>query len=142
MVGDYDDACDIAQTTFIKAYENLNNYNTKKKFFSWIYRIMVNESINFMKQDKHRTNLDVSFASRIKNPEEIIISNELNEKVKTEISLLGIDHKVIIILRHFIDLSYQDIGYILDIPDKTVKSRLYTARKKLCGILKQQGVNP
>jgi RNA polymerase sigma-70 factor (ECF subfamily) len=72
-------------------------------------------------------------------PDLQLIKDETEEKVQTAIGHLKIDHRVIIVLKHFADLSYREISYILEIPEKTVKSRLFTARRQLGGILVKKG---
>jgi RNA polymerase sigma factor (sigma-70 family) len=68
MVNDYEDARDLTQTTFLKAFQNLHTYDPKHKFFSWIYRILVNESLNLIKRRKPREELDVGLVSLDRTP--------------------------------------------------------------------------
>ena len=142
MVNDYDDASDITQLAFIKAFENLDRFNPEKKFFSWVYKIMVNESLNFIKRQRNFSELPPSMPDMNKNPDELYHNRILGDKIDNAVYQLDIDHKVIIVLRHFGDLSYNEISFILDLPEKTVKSRLFSARKRLCDILQKKGVQP
>lgn len=141
MVKDYDSAADITQNAFIKAYETLDRFDKNKKFFSWMYKIMLNEALNYIKNKKKFSEVPATIEDPQKKPDEIFQEKRLNLKVENAVNQLDIEHKIIIILRHFIDLSYIDISFILDIPEKTVKSRLYTARKKLCMIFQNSGVS-
>lgn len=141
MVNDYDDAQDITQAVFIKAFENLKNYKPEFRFYSWIYRIMINETLNWKKKNQTYSELDQNIVSSSKNPEEQFLSNRLSEKVQDAVANLMIDHRVIIVLKHFVALPYSDISYILDIPEKTVKSRLFSARQKLSVILSSSELN-
>jgi RNA polymerase sigma-70 factor (ECF subfamily) len=140
MVNDYDDAQDITQSVFVKAFEKLDAFNPKYKFFSWIYKMTVNESVNFLNQRKRFSELDRETVSSEKTPEEHYLNDELSAKIQDAIMDLQTDYRVAIVLRHFADLSYREIGYILDLAEKTVKSRLFTARRLLYDILKKRGV--
>lgn len=140
MVNDYDDAQDITQSVFVKAFGKLDGFNPKYKFFNWIYRMTINESINSLKERKHFVELDQAMVSSEKTPEEHYSNDELSEKIQDAIMDLQIDHRVPIVLRHFADLSYKELGYILELPEKTVKSRLFTARRLLHDILIKRGV--
>jgi RNA polymerase sigma-70 factor (ECF subfamily) len=141
LVKDYQDAQDLAQTVFIKAYEKLDRFDARHKFFSWIYRLAVNESLNFIKRRRRFEKLDESAGyaavepASDKNDEE----SEMSRNVQNALMDLEIDHRAVIVLKHFENLSYQEIGYILDLPEKTVKSRLFTARQTLKEILIQKG---
>lgn len=140
MVNDYNDAQDIAQTVFVKAYEKLDTFNPSYKFFSWIYRMVVNESINWQKKKKYHKELDHKIVSIGKTPDKILDDKELSESLRSAIVELQIDYRVVIVLRHFEDLTYREMGDLLKIPEKTIKSRLFTARKLLCDILIKQGI--
>lgn len=140
MVNDYEDAQDITQSVFVKAFENLNTFNPKFKFFSWIYRMALNESINFLKQRKHHEALQPAILSREKTPEEHYEDIEMCERIQDALMYLPIDYRAAIILKHFEDFSYKEMSVILDLPEKTVKSRLFTARQQLKDILLKQGI--
>lgn len=136
MINNYDDAEDITQSVFIKVYEKLNIFNPKFKFFSWLYRMAVNESLNYLNQKKRTEILNAdSIVSKEKTPEEIYTELELSEKIQDALMELDPDHRILIVLRHFQDCSYKEMSYILDIPEKTVKSRLFTARQLLKTVL-------
>ena len=140
VLSNTDDAADVTQATFVKAYEKLNSYDSRYKFFSWLYRIAVNTSLNFLEQKKRSDLLgdeDVSEGNRL---EEELHAAERVEKLEDAILKLAVEYRVVVVLRHFHDLSYEDMGIILDIPEKTVKSRLFTARQKLKGILTASGL--
>lgn len=140
MVGSYDDAQDIAQTVFVKTYENLAACDPPSKFFSWIYRAVINESINWMQRRSRQVGLTDIMISPEKTPEEEYHMRELTEHVNTAIGELMIDHRVVLVLRHFADLSYRELSYVLEIPEKTVKSRLFAARQRLGAILQKRGM--
>ncbi|NIS25637.1 sigma-70 family RNA polymerase sigma factor [candidate division KSB1 bacterium] len=140
MVDDYDDAQDIAQLVFVKAFEKLNKFNPKYKFFSWIYRMVINESINFLSQRKQHEDLNVNLVAKERTPDQQFENLELSAKIQTALMALNIEYRAVVILKHFEGFSYKEIGYILDTPEKTVKSRLFTARQQLREVLVKQGV--
>jgi RNA polymerase sigma-70 factor (ECF subfamily) len=131
MTGQSDDAEDITQTVFIKIYDKLEIYNPKYQFYSWLYRIAVNESLNFLKAKRKYREVDSDMLSSEKNPEERCMDNELGLRVQAAIMELEPRYRILILLNHFRYCSYKEIAQTLDIPEKTVKSRLYTARQLL-----------
>ncbi len=135
MVLDTDDAADITQSAFIKAYENLDRYKTEYPFYSWIHKIAVNEALNFIKQRQRMVGLEDRHESEYEDPETEYTRNELEHRIDRAIAKLAPENGVIIILRHFGELSYREISEILDIPEKTVKSRLFSARQALRSFL-------
>jgi RNA polymerase sigma-70 factor (ECF subfamily) len=139
MVNDYQDATDIAQSAFVKAFEKLDTYDPSYKFFSWLYRMAVNEALNFLKQRKRFAALDENLISRERTPEENYEQNEMAQQVEIALMHLNPEHRALIVLKHFQELSYQEIGYIFDVPEKTVKSRIFTARQLLMNVLLKQG---
>jgi RNA polymerase sigma-70 factor (ECF subfamily) len=139
MVGDRDNAEDITQTTFIKAYNKLDLYNAKYKFFSWLYRIVVNETFNFLKSGRRFNELDSKMISTEKNPEQKYLDNELGWQVQAALLELDPQYRILILLKHFQNCSYQEISESLNIPEKKVKSRLYSARQILKDILIRKG---
>jgi len=140
MVNDSNDAQDIAQTVFLKAYEKLDTFNPDYKFFSWIYRMVINEAINWQKKKKYHKELDHKIVAIEKTPDRILDDKELSESLRDAIVELPTDYRVVIIFRHFEDLTYKEMEKVLKIPEKTVKSRLFTARKLLCDILINRGI--
>jgi len=135
MVNDYEDARDITQATFLKAYSKLDTYDPKHKFFSWIYRITVNESLNLLGRRKPHELLDHDLASTQRNPEEEYEKQRVGAAIQTALMRLTPQQRQVVILRHFQALSYREMSSVLGIPEKTVKSRLYSARRELCAIL-------
>lgn len=138
IVTDPEDAEEIAQSVFVKAYEKLDTYNPAYKFFSWIYRITLNESLSYAKR---RSNMDEyeSGISAIEEftPEENLEEGELIHKISSAVSRLKTDYRMVVVLRHYHDFSYQEMSEVLQIPEKTVKSRLFTARQQLKEILEK-----
>ena len=131
LVHDYDDAQDITQTVFLKSFENLRQFDFHHKFYSWIYRIAINESLNFLKRNNRLEPIDEHRQQTDRTPEDELVGNELDRTVQQSLMTLPADYRTVIVLKHFADCSYRDIASILEIPEKTVKSRLFTARRML-----------
>ncbi|HUI09649.1 MAG TPA: sigma-70 family RNA polymerase sigma factor [Bacteroidota bacterium] len=139
MVRSGDDAADIAQTVFVKAYENLERFDPQYKFFSWLYRIAVNESLNAVEQKKRFEGLDgvdVAVEAAEEKDDETL---RQEERIQSGLMLLSVDQRAVIVLKHMQGLSYREIAQVLDLPEKTVKSRLFSARQAFKDILKRKG---
>lgn len=134
------DAEDAAQSAFLKAYENLDRYNPEFKFFSWLYRIAVNESINLRRKKKPLTGVEYTEAVETQGTDELLAEQEMEDRIGEALMELNPHDRAIIILRHYQDFSYPDIAYIMDITEKKVKSRLFTARQRLRQIFEQRGI--
>lgn len=130
-------AKDVTQNSFVKAWQNINSFNTNYRFFSWLYRIVVNEALNHIRDSNKITKLSSTVTNET-TPHKQVVKTEEKHQVKKAIKKLKPHYKVVIQLRHFEELSYKDIASVLDIKVKTVKSRLYTARKNLRNIISQQ----
>ena len=140
MLGNPEEAADVAQTVFLKAFENLDRYNPKHKFFSWIYRIAINESINQINRRKPVEPLAENVEAGTATPENVFEADRLSDDLKAALMELQEDYRAVIILRHFVEHSYRQIGEILEIPEKTVKSRLFSARQRMRDSLEKKGV--
>ena len=142
MIHNFDDAEDITQRIFIKVFENLNSFNPKYKFFSWMYRITMNETLNHLNKKKRMDPLTENLVAHERTPEEAYNGIELSKKIQRAFVRIDPDYRMLIILRHFQDCSYKEIAFILNIPEKTVKSRLFTARQLLKDMLIKKGMVP
>jgi RNA polymerase sigma-70 factor (ECF subfamily) len=141
MVRKPEDAEDITQTVFVKAYEKLEMYDSSHQFFSWVYRIAINESINFSKKQKRLEEYESGVSgSRKVTPADEFGADDLTERIGQAILALKMDYRLVIVLKHYHDYSYQEMSDVLGIPEKTVKSRLFSARQQLKEILKSEGV--
>ena len=129
MLGNVQDAEDVTQTTFGNAFEALDSYDPKYRFFSWIYRMTVNESLNTLKRRRNVVSLDGSFD--VAASETSHSAAEAEEKVGKALLELKPDDRAVVVLRHFVSFSYEEISDVLGVPVKTVKSRLFTARERL-----------
>jgi len=139
MIHNYESAQDVTQSIFIKVYENLDSYKSKYKFFSWIYRIAVNETLNYIQREKKNTELKLEISSDENSPLDNCEKEDEKKCLVEAIEKLSIMYKSVIILKYFLQLSYKDMAYILDVSEGKVKSRLFTARKKLRDYLIDKG---
>ncbi len=139
MLGNPDEAADVTQTTFLKAFENIDRFNPKFKFFSWIYRIAVNESINQLNKRSRLEELADNQVSAARGPDDMADLGRLSNQMQAVLLELSEDQRAVIVLRHFVECSYRQIGEILQIPEKTVKSRLFSARQQMKTRLQGRG---
>lgn len=140
MLGNRDDAADVTQTTFLKAFQNLAQYNPAYRFFSWIYRIAINESIDTLGKRARSTSLSAPQAADDPAVEAQVGAAQVSDEVQGALLELSEDYRSVIVLRYFTGCSYQEMAEVLRIPEKTVKSRLYSARQKLRSALQTRGV--
>lgn len=134
LVGNYEDARDATQNAFVRAYANLDRFDPAHKFFSWIYRIVVNECLNVRRARKPQEPLVDEFPVS-GGSFEAVEAAERRTRIDAAIKRLTDDQREVIVLRHFADLSYEEIGETIGVPEKTVKSRLFSARQRLGELL-------
>ena len=139
LVKNHEDARELCQQVFMKVFERLASYDPERKFFSWIYRIAMNESINYMKARHEWEPLSETIAEPRANPAETYESAETTRDVQAAVLALDVKYRAVVILRHFLDLSYRDAAEVLNLPEKTVKSRLFAARQLLRDQLEAKG---
>ena len=139
LVGDSMDAEDVTQAVFVKVYEKLDQYKPRYKFFSWIYRIAVNEALNTLKKGKRTESLDWSAISPAASPLDTLEQKEVQTTVREAILELDPEYSVLLVLKHIENFSYCDIAYITDLPESKVKSRLFTARRQLRSVMEHKG---
>jgi RNA polymerase sigma-70 factor (ECF subfamily) len=147
LVGVTEEAEDIVQNVFVKAYQNLDSFDTSRKFSSWIYRIAHNEAVNFLKKRSRRRLVSwedittakdkLETADTEKSPEELWMSRELEEEVKQAIAKLPMKYRKVLTLRYYLDKSYKEISVIIDKPQNTVGTLLNRAKKKLLRIIEE-----
>jgi len=130
LLGDREEARDVAQGALVKAYEKLGSFDPRYRFFSWIYRIVVNEALNTRERRRPSAPLlaDLPDVARI---EEALAARERSDSVQAALLRLSAEDREVIVLRHFAELSYAEIGETLGLAEKTVKSRLHEARQRL-----------
>ena len=138
VLGRAEDAADIAQAVFLRIAERLDDYDPQYKFFSWIYRIAINESLNLLRRNGRDDPLDDDMdfpGPDSADPEWQLGEAQLSRRVQAALMRMKADDRVVLTLRHFSECSYREIGVILAIDEKTVKSRLFEARGRLRGLL-------
>jgi RNA polymerase sigma-70 factor (ECF subfamily) len=139
MVRDPDDAADVTQSVFVKVYENLDGFNERYKFFSWLYKIAVHESLNMLQHKKRFEGLTGVEIGEEAEEGKDDASVEQERRIQDGLMMLKVEHRTVVVLKHMQGLSYEEIGRILDLPEKTVKSRLFTARQVLKEFLTKKG---
>jgi RNA polymerase sigma factor RpoE len=144
MTSNHEDANDLTQETFIKAFRALKSFKGDSSFYTWIYRIAVNKTINFLKQRKNRVQMslnDVDFNAENdpdlvalvsdKNPRRDLNLSELQEKLNDAMQKLSEHHRMVVTLHDVQGLSHEEIGKIMDCNIGTVRSRLFYARQQM-----------
>ena len=140
MVGDYEDAKDITQNVFVKTYQNLKRFDTKRKFSTWLYRIAMNASVDFLrKYRRHKIDrLDdlIGQLSNAKgNTERVFNDTLIRWAVKDTLGALSAKQKSVFVLRDLEGLDIKEIAQINQMPQATVRWYLHRARAKLKGEL-------
>ncbi len=148
MTSNHEDANDLTQETFIKAFRALKSFKGDSSFYTWVYRIAVNKSINFLKQRKNRVQLslnDVDFSAENdpdlvaliseKTPRRDLNLSELQEKLNGAMQKLSEHHRMVVTLHDIQGLSHEEIGKIMDCNVGTVRSRLFYARQQLQALM-------
>ena len=154
MVDNPEDAADMAQDAFIKAYNSLTGFRGDSKFSVWLYRIVSNVCLDFLRKQSRRpavslsvedddgedVQLDVPNDSM--SPQQMLERKLTREAVREGLKQLPEDYRQILLLRELQGLSYDEIAQTLDIGVGTVKSRIFRAREKLCAFLNENGNIP
>ena len=144
IVRNADDAKDVTQEVFLKAAMRLEEYDPRYKFFSWIYRIAVNESLNLLRRNGREEELDDEVdlpAGESANPEWQLGEAQKSGRIRLALMSMSANDRIVLMLRHFSELSYEEIAGILELDEKTVKSRLYEARRRLGELLQDLRTN-
>lgn len=135
ICGDLDLAEDTAQDAFIRAWQKLPNYQPRAPFRSWLYRIAVNIAIDILRRQQPSELLEEQYCANEDNPETLVAEQEQAAQVQRAILTLPQASRVVLVLREYEGLSYQEIANVLDIPLGTVMSRLNYARACLRNLL-------
>lgn len=130
MLGDREDARDVTQDAFLKAYRKLASFDPRYRFFSWMYRIVLNESLNARGRRPPTTPLEHEPAAG-ERPEDGVREREVRDRVQAALGRLAAADREVLVLRHFAELSYAEMASALGIAEKTVKSRLHEARQRM-----------
>jgi len=139
---DPDDAADITQSVFIKAHRKMHTYDPSYKLFSWLYRIAINEAINYVKRARRMVPVEDELGTSRESPSADFAQYEASDQIQHALMRLKLDLRIVVVLKYFLELSYSEISDIAGIPEKTVKSRLYSARQELRDVLIRQGYEP
>ena len=150
MVGDPDDAADMTQETFIKAYRALSGFRGDSKFSSWLYRIASNVCLDFLRNRSRHPQVSLSTVDEDdratfelpdmrQNPEEQLMKKLGMEAVRRGLEQLPEQQRQILVLRELGGLSYAELAQTLGLEEGTVKSRIFRARKRLCALLLRDG---
>ncbi len=144
MTANHEDANDLAQEAFIKAYQALRSFKGGSSFYTWVYRIAVNKTINFLKQRRNRVQMsldDLDFNAEHdpdlvalvsdKTPRREVNLGELQEKLNAAMQKLSEPHRLVVVLHDVQGLSHEEIAKIMDCNIGTVRSRLFYARQQL-----------
>jgi len=147
LVGNPEDALDLSQEAFVRVYKNLHRFNSKQNFFPWFYQILRNLCFSHLRSKTRQRRLfvadadqrqDTAEAADTFSPDVVAQRNETKDRLWAAIGKLEPKHREIIILRHFQNLSYEQMSKALFCNKATVASRLYYARKKLKDMLQNQ----
>jgi RNA polymerase sigma-70 factor (ECF subfamily) len=141
MLGDREEARDATQTAFVRAYEKLHTYDPRHRFFSWLYRIAMNECLNLRSRRRPVQALDPTLRST-GDPEEALRAGERRAAVHQGLLALPDDGREVVVLKHLLGFSYEEIAATLGIPEKTVRSRLYSARQRLAEWIRERRLAP
>jgi RNA polymerase sigma-70 factor (ECF subfamily) len=138
IVRNFEDARDISQSVFVKAFGSLPSYNPRYKFFSWLYRIAINESLNFVDKRNRRIGPDAAWTAAAMDPGDQLAASELSGKIEKALMRLNARQRALLALSAD-GRSYKEIGLMLDQSEKKVKSNLFSARHKLRELLGRDG---
>ena len=147
VVHNQDDAVELAQETFVRAYENLAKFESRSSFSTWLYRIAANLSIDFRRREGRHQILRGEDAeteiNRLPSPRgdsyQETVRTELSKRIKEALKELTPEHRAVILLREVEGLSYDEISDVLQVPRGTVMSRLHYARGRMRATLKDLG---
>jgi len=143
LIGSPEDARDLLQDTFVKAYENLGGFRGGSSLYTWLFRIAVNTTLSHRRKrrvapaaspsadEDDPATVDCLPDTRAPDPADPLLSAETEAAVQAAIDSLGEEHRTVVVLRDIQDLDYQEMAEILDVPTGTVKSRLHRARLML-----------
>jgi len=153
MVRNADDAREVVQETFVRAFRNLDGFKGDSSFYTWLYRIAVNQAIDLQRRESKRSTVEFDESISVadgafaplgqggkaggEDPFDAVRNRELGKKIFDAIEGLTPDHRAVILLREIEGLSYEEMSEALDCSLGTVMSRLHYARKKLQARLKE-----
>jgi RNA polymerase sigma-70 factor (ECF subfamily) len=150
MVGDPAAAEDLAQETFVKAFRSLAAFDTTRRLSSWLFRIAHNTAIDAMRRSRTQSAIDASPLDSDDASDDLgadpapdpIEQRELGRALESALATLRPDQRAAIVLRYENDLSFEEIGTVLGVPEVTARSHVHRARKELARVLSASGWAP
>lgn len=146
MMGNVEDARDALQDAFVKAYDSLNRFDLRRPFGPWFFQILRNQCRDMLRSRQVRfkmealdEKLELRPADAERGPERIQQRSAARELLWRALERIGEEHREILVLKELQGLRYSDIAQILDIPEGTVASRLFHARRALKDALESMG---
>jgi len=146
FVGNHEDALDLSQDAFVKAFKAIKTFDLNSPFFPWFYKIIKNHCLNYIKKNQRVRNDSLEeleeetfaqFEDDKPTPRDMYEESETRINLWRAIDRLKPDFREIIIMKHFHNLSYKEIAEALNIPIGTVMSRLFNARQELRELMKE-----
>lgn len=147
MIRDYEEALDLSQEVFVKAYRNLHQYQQQYRFSSWLYRIAHNQAMDYFRKRRPKlvsidetvqledSEIERQVVDNGLSPEQSLQRKEQKQAIADAIDRLPPVYRSLIVLRHLNHLSYEDIATVSDLPLGTVKTRIYRGRERLRALL-------
>jgi RNA polymerase sigma-70 factor (ECF subfamily) len=143
LLGSPEDALDVVQDTFVQAFVKLESFRGSSAFYTWLYRIAINQSIGLRRRRKPMASVDRTRETTgeepldtIVGPDRRLLQQERAEQLHEALAALSEEHRAILVLREMEGCDYEAIGEILELPVGTVRSRLHRARMQLKELLK------
>lgn len=143
MVGDEDAAKDMAQESFIAAFNALGEFRFDSKFSSWLFRIAMNKCRDFLRTRKETVSVDdfrEVIPSRDRTPEQAALLSQTGDAIQQALGGLPDDYREVIVLKHIEELDYREIADILGVEVNTLKVRAHRGREMLRKLLEEMGV--
>lgn len=148
LVRNRDDALDLAQESFARAFRAMNRFDTRMPFYPWLYRIIRNTCLNHLKKKRRHGEtsleglMDSGYDARDRGmtPSRQAEQDDIRRAIQGAMAHLSPEHQEILRLRHFLEMSYGEIAVVLGIPAGTVMSRLHMARQSLRKIIEQEDI--
>lgn len=147
IVKSREDAEDVVQESFVKAYLSLPEFKNQSAFYTWLYRIVYNMAIDFRRKVVRRGGESLEYdeesvgsaldeiSGRIRGPHEVVVEHEQRARIARVVAELSPEHRAVIVLREVEGLSYEEIARVTGATKGTVMSRLHYARKRMQGAL-------
>jgi len=138
VLGREEDASDVTQGVFLKVIQRLDQYDPNYKFFSWIYRMALNDALNMLRDRGREAPMEEGMegaADERSNPEAQVSDKQEAHRIQQALMRMKVSDRAVLTLRHFSDCSYEEIAEIMELEVKTVKSRLFEARQRLRQLL-------